>query len=85
MLIAKQRLHPGKDTLSFLKLVIAARHLRVLPIVPEIADLSVSLEGVVNPDPADRIIVATAVYHEAALITRDKNLREARLPMRVIG
>lgn len=83
MLIAKRRLDPGKDMLSFLKLVVAARSLRVLAIVPEIAELSVGLEGV-NPDPADRIIAATAVWHEAALITRDKNLRDAGLPVNVV-
>lgn len=84
MLIAKQRLHPGTDTLSFLRLLLAARNLRVLPIVPEIADLSVSMKDDANADPADRIIVATAVYHQAALVTRDKNLRNARLPISVI-
>ncbi len=84
MLIAKQRLHPGTDTLSFLRLLLAARNLQVLPVVPEIAVLSVSPEDDVNADPADRIIVATAVYHQAALVTRDKDLRNARLPISVV-
>jgi len=83
MLIAKQRLDPGKDALSFLKLVLAARNFRVLAIVPEIAKLSVRLEDV-NPDPADRIIAATAVFYDATLITRDKNLRDAGLSLNVV-
>lgn len=83
MLISKGRLDPGTDTLSFLKLIVAARSLQLLPIVPEIANLAILLD-VINPDPADRIIVATAAHHDATLITRDKNLRAARLPMRVI-
>lgn len=83
MLTVKERLDPGKDIVSFLKLMLTARNLRVLAIVPEIAELSVRLEDV-NPDPADRIIAATAVYHQAALITRDKNLRAAGLPVNVV-
>jgi len=84
MLISKQRLHPATDTLSFLRLMLAARSLRVLPIVPEIAELATTMGGAINPDPADRIIVATAVHHQAALVTRDKNLRNARLPVSVV-
>lgn len=75
MLIDKKRLDPGTDTLSFLKLILAARSIQVLPITPEIAFLSVSLP-LVQADPADRIIAATTVFHNAELITADEKLRQ---------
>jgi PIN domain nuclease of toxin-antitoxin system len=75
MLIDKKRLDPGTDTLSFLKLILAARSIQVLPITPEIASLSVSLP-LIQADPADRIIAATTVFHNAALITADEKLRQ---------
>ncbi len=75
MLIDKKRLDPGTDTLSFLKLILAARSIQVLPITPEIASLSVSLP-LVQADPADRIIAATTVFHHAELITADEKLRQ---------
>jgi PIN domain nuclease of toxin-antitoxin system len=78
MLVKKGRFDPGTDCLSFLETALAARALRVLPITPEIANLSVSLEGVVQEDPADRIIAATTLYHGATLITCDEGLRSAK-------
>jgi len=74
MLIDKKRLDPGTDTLSFLKLILAARSIQVLPITPEIASLSISLP-LIQADPADRIIAATTVFHNAVLITADEKLR----------
>jgi PIN domain nuclease of toxin-antitoxin system len=58
-----------------LHLALTARALRVLPITPEIAALSVALG--LHGDPADRIIAATAVHHDAGLVTSDLRLRHA--------
>jgi PIN domain nuclease of toxin-antitoxin system len=74
MLIDKKRLDPGTDTLSFLKLTLAARSIQVLPITPAIASLSISLP-LVQAAPADRIIAATTVFHHAELITAADKLR----------
>src|SRR5712672_1594606 len=59
MLAERGRIDPGTDVVKFLHLALAARSLRVLPITPEIAALSVSLG--LHGDPADRLIAATAV------------------------
>jgi PIN domain nuclease of toxin-antitoxin system len=83
MLVSKGRLDPGTTALEFLRTVIAARGIQVLPVNPEIAELSVSFSATLNADPADRLIAATAVHHQATLITTDANLREASLPIAV--
>lgn len=73
MLVERGRLDPGTDAETFLGLVIDARALRVLPITPAIAALSVRLD--LHGDPADRIIAATSVVHGVPLITSDGALR----------
>ena len=73
MLAARGRIDPGTDVVGFLDLALAVRSIRVLPITPEIAALSVSLG--LHGDPADRLIAATTVHHGAALITSDHLLR----------
>ena len=47
--------------------------LTVLPITPEIASLSQE-NFLLHKDPADRLIAATAIHHDAPLITADKKL-----------
>ncbi len=49
--------------------------LTILPVTPEIASLSQE-EFFLHKDPADRLIAATAIHHNAPLITADKKLRE---------
>ena len=66
MLIAHGRLDPA---------MVAARHIRVLPISAEIAVLSQS-DQFAHGDPADRLIAATARLHQAALVTSDAKLRK---------
>ena len=44
-----------------------------LPLTSEIAFVSVSLENL-HSDPADRFIAATAIVHDATLVTADKPL-----------
>ena len=75
MLVAKGRLDPGADLTQFLHDIIQARGLRVLPITPEIAALAQS-RHFSHGDPADRIISATALYHQAKLVSADARLRK---------
>jgi PIN domain nuclease of toxin-antitoxin system len=44
-----------------------------LPLTGAIAITSVELEGL-HADPADRFIVATAIAHNATLVTADRNI-----------
>jgi PIN domain nuclease of toxin-antitoxin system len=75
MLIARDRLDPGTDALTFIQLAVDSRALRVLPITPEIAARAAAIN--LHADPADRIIAATAIEHGARILTSDKQLRSA--------
>lgn len=85
MLVAKGRLDPGTSALEFMQLVLTARSIAILSITPEIAELSTKLPEPVSPDPADRLIAATAIHHRATLISTDINLKKARLSVAVVG
>lgn len=50
--------------------------LSLLTLTPEIAVSSTRLPGDLHGDPADRMIVATALQHRASLITADERLIE---------
>ena len=78
MLVAKGRLDPGTDVLSFLNLVLASRVIRTLPITPEIAKISAIDALFAHHDPADRIIAATALHYEKPLVTCDEALRAVK-------
>jgi len=77
MLIAHKRLDPAMDARQFLHDLIAARHVRLLPITAEVAVLSQS-DVFSHGDPADRLIAATALLHRAPLITSDAKLRKLK-------
>jgi PIN domain nuclease of toxin-antitoxin system len=75
MLVAKGRLQPGTDAETVCRLALDARGMRVLPITPAIAALSVNIDLPLG-DPADRLIAATALVQGAALVTVNKKLRD---------
>ena len=72
MLIAKRRLRSLKSAgEQRAKLLAAGIH--EIPLSGEIAILAAELDGL-NGDPADRIIAATAIVHDAILMTADEDL-----------
>ena len=77
MLAQKRRIQIDTTCDSFLNLALQAYDIQTLPITPQIATLSTQLPKAVNQDPADRLIVATAVVENIPLITADRNLRMA--------
>ena len=50
--------------------------LRFVPLDNEIARLAVGLPEPYHSDPADRMIIATARYLGAVLVTKDRRIRE---------
>ena len=74
MLVNKGRIEMPTKAAHFIQLFLKARNPAVLPISPEIAELSVNLPPELNNDTADRIIAATAILHNARLVTADDNL-----------
>ena len=53
------------------------RRNRLLPLTPQIAATAAVLPLEVGRDPADRLIVATAIEYAAPLVTKDRRIREA--------
>ena len=74
MLIRRSRLQVATTAAHFIHLYLRSRNISVVPISPEIVELSTSFGPEINSDPADRIIAATAIIHNARLITADRNL-----------
>lgn len=74
LLIKKDRLKFFTDPDSWLEKVESLPFIRFMPIDNKIASLSVKLPDFNNPDPADRMIVATALISGATLVTSDKKI-----------
>jgi PIN domain nuclease of toxin-antitoxin system len=83
MLKSKGRLRALKSA-GELRTKLLGLGLRELPLTGEIAILAAELEGL-HGEPADRIIAATAIAHDATLMTADDKLLlrgATRLPLR---
>ena len=74
MLSARDRIrfHPSVE--AWITTSLALPGLRLGQMTPEVASLSHRLPGTLHADPADRLIVATAIELNATLATRDKAL-----------
>jgi PIN domain nuclease of toxin-antitoxin system len=77
LLVRKLRLDLGMPVRDWADVVLAIPRITSLPLTPEIALGADRLA--MHADPADRFIVATALLHEARLITKDRTLRSLRL------
>ncbi len=77
MLLQKGRVQVATDCRTFLNLILQANQIRVQPITPQIAALSTECLSTINADPADRLIVATALAAGVPLVTADRNLRNS--------
>ena len=74
MLVKRRRLDIAASSSEFLNLYLRSRDVSVIPISPEIAELSCSFDTNLGKDPADRIICATALLHNASIVTADRNM-----------
>ncbi len=74
MLESNGRLQLQMDCLEWVAEATRRAGLRVVPLSPEIAVASTRLPGVLQGDPSDRIIAATARHENAILVTRDRAL-----------
>jgi len=74
LLEARGRIHLNSSIHSWLEESFAEDGIQLLPMTPEIAVASTRLPGTVHGDPADRILLATALIHDLTLYTRDKQL-----------
>ncbi len=74
MLIHSGRLRSDISAVQYMDDLSLVLSLTVLPISPEIASLSQG-RFFIHKDPADRLIAATAIHHNAPLITADSKLK----------
>lgn len=79
MLISKKRIEIETSFREFIDLLTKTRNYIFQSITPEIAEISTNLLIEINSDPADRIIAATSIFTNSALITADKNLCNSKL------
>jgi PIN domain nuclease of toxin-antitoxin system len=80
MLIAKGRL-TARDPAAEQRSLILAAGIRELALTGDVAVMAVALENLHN-GPSDRFIVATAIAHDAMLMTADKALLRWRHPLK---
>ena len=74
MLVSKEHLALAQDVRTWVDGVISLQGMETADLLPHISLDAVSLPGSFHPDPADRMIVATARRHQATLITADRQI-----------
>lgn len=74
MLVAKGRLGLNCDIADWLDTALALPGIHLQPLSPSIAVDSTRLPWPVHPDPADRILLATARSLDATLVTADTQM-----------
>ena len=72
MLVSKGRLSFDQEIGQWLKSALSMPGIRLAPLSIDIAVASTQLPGDFHADPADRMIVATAINLAATLVTEDK-------------
>jgi PIN domain nuclease of toxin-antitoxin system len=80
LLVAKRRLRSIDSAAETRNLILTAG-INELPITGDIGILAGELEGL-HADPADRLISATAIVHNATLVTADERLLNWRHKLR---
>ena len=79
MLAEKRRIALDVGTLEWLRQALTISGIKLLELTVEIAARAGSLPPDVGGDPADRLIVATAIEHGSVLVTKDDRIRRANV------
>ena len=74
VLVSKRRIDLYRDLMDWVQDALAMPGLSLAALEPEIAVASTRLPFEMHPDPADRILVATARHLGATLVTADEAL-----------
>ena len=77
LLVRKGRLDLGMSVQEWAEKIQLIPRVEALPLTPEIAMLADTLR--LHADPADRFVVATAIHHRVALVTKDRPLRRLKI------
>jgi PIN domain nuclease of toxin-antitoxin system len=79
MLVKKGRLVLRTDPAHWVHQCELSPEIRFVPVDNEIARISVQLPSEVHEDPADRLIIASAISLGATLITKDQKIRSSKV------
>lgn len=79
MLVANGRIDLGRQPLNWIRLALTRPATRLVPIAPDIAVRAAQLGERIRGDPADRLIIATALQLGAPLVTLDEGIRASGL------
>src|SRR5262245_18180931 len=74
--VAKGKLRLAVDVALWVRRAERAPGIAFLPIDREVLLLSTTLPGVLHGDPADRILIASALLHACTLVTADRAIIE---------
>ena len=77
LLVRKGKLALAMPVAEWAEKLCRIRRVAEIPLTMDIAILADSLA--MHPDPADRFIVASAIKHQAPLVTRDRLIRRLKL------
>ena len=75
LLAKRRRLELTMDVGDWIACSEALPFLRFVPVTNQIAVRSVNLPNDLHGDPADRMIIATALFLGASLVTKDERIR----------
>ncbi len=75
MLVAKRRIQLDRPVEQWVDLALTLPGIQLAPLEPAIAVRSTKLPGGFHPDPADRIVVATALEYGIPIVTPDERIR----------
>ena len=75
MLVNRGKIKLSMDISDWITKIEQHSFIKFIPVDNDIAAKSVNLPNPLHQDPADRIIIATTMIHNATLITKDKLIR----------
>jgi PIN domain nuclease of toxin-antitoxin system len=75
MLVARRRIQLDRPVEQWVGIALALPGIQLAPLEPAIAVRSTKLPGEFHSDPADRMIVATALEHAVPIVTPDERIR----------
>lgn len=76
--VARGRISIDRDVLDWIEQALAQPKVEFLPLTPRVSVKSTQLGPTFHGDPADRVIVATALMESATLITKDAAIRKSK-------
>lgn len=74
-LAARGRIELDRSPLDWMQDALALPRVLLLPVTPAVAVKAVDLPPSCPADPADRLIIATAILESALLVTKDDRMR----------